>query len=408
MSRRSYDDITDNRVTHRGNSSSRVLLAVILLSILICAIAVLCWVKILETQQVIKPTVNLPSTANSDVPETQPTIEAPVLATELTAKEPEVVEVETPMVSLSIEEGLSNLEGRTSANSEVLNLLSSNFISSSDLSGEVVEESVEMKKPTIAQNLSISQQSLFSKNLVKYQEYNIQEGDSLEAIANMFGISLPTLLSVNQIKSTNSLFIGSTLQIPDRDGSLYSVAEGDTLLSITQQFGLGISAKTLGDINGISDDNLVVGQKLFIPSETRDSSGTLTVEEVFAFVMPCEGKVVAMYNQRVPDPLTNGAVVLDGILIQAEAGTPIIASEAGTVVDKGFNDNGSGFVKVLHNNGYTTYYNYLADVCVETADKVSKGQLLATFGSDTTNLLTPTLFFKIEQDGVALDPYSFF
>ena len=50
----SYDDLSDNRVSRRGNRSSKILLAVILLSILICAIAVLCWVKILETQEVAK------------------------------------------------------------------------------------------------------------------------------------------------------------------------------------------------------------------------------------------------------------------------------------------------------------------------------------------------------------------
>ncbi len=49
---RSYDDISDNRVSRRGSSSSKILLAVILLSILICAIAVLVWVKLLETQEI--------------------------------------------------------------------------------------------------------------------------------------------------------------------------------------------------------------------------------------------------------------------------------------------------------------------------------------------------------------------
>ena len=50
----SYDDLSDNRVSRGGNRSSRILLAVILASILICAIAVLCWVKILETQDIAK------------------------------------------------------------------------------------------------------------------------------------------------------------------------------------------------------------------------------------------------------------------------------------------------------------------------------------------------------------------
>lgn len=44
-----YDDLSDNKVSRKGNSSSRLLFAVILVSILICAVAVLCWVKIIES-----------------------------------------------------------------------------------------------------------------------------------------------------------------------------------------------------------------------------------------------------------------------------------------------------------------------------------------------------------------------
>ena len=108
------------------------------------------------------------------------------------------------------------------------------------------------------------------------------------------------------------------------------------------------------------------------------------------------------------NPLTDGSMHLDGILVQAASGTPVLASEAGTVIDKGFKENGSAFLKIMHANGYTTYYDYLADVVVETTDRVERGQQIASFADWTTNATTPVIFFQIKQDGIAFDPESFF
>ena len=408
---RNYDDLSDNRVSSSRGSSSKILLAVILLSILICAIAVLVWVKILESQN-----VKSSNTVAAEKTETKPVIpeslKEPVVETKLAESTPAVSEEpvekaeETP--DLSIDSGLSALSA--SANTPEIDYLNSSVFASQTEDGvaDVVEQGIEMKKPLIAQNLSITQQSSFSKDIVKYQEYRIKEGDSLISIADSFGLSVQTIVSVNQIKSTMDIWIGSVLLIPDRDGTLYTVKEGDTLLSITQKYELGISAKTLGDVNGLTEDSLEVGQKLFIPYETLESSGTISVENDVAFIRPAEGNTIGMYNRKVANPISNDSLQLDGILIQASAGTPVLAAESGTVVDKGFNDNGSGFIKLMHASGYTTFYNYLGETLVETADTVEKGQQIASFADGTSNYNPPVLFFRIEQGGVAFDPEQFF
>lgn len=413
---RNYDDINDNRVSSRGGSSSKILLAVILLSIIICAVAVLVWVKILETQDVSKAkgTTVATSTSTAEKVVQTPEIKQPeqiVVQTSAVEETPAVVE-ESPSVEmpdLSIDSGLSALTVNPSSNQDIDYLSSSDFVPEADDEGSaIVEQGVEMKKPLIAQNLSIAQQSSFSKDMVKYQDYKIKEGDSLLSIADSFGLSVQTIVSVNQIKSTLDIWIGSVLQIPDRDGTLYIVKDGDTLLSITQQYDLGISAKALGAVNGLNEDSLEVGQKLFIPYETLETSGTISSENDIAFARPAEGTTIGMYNRKVANPIGNDSMQLDGILIQAEPGTKVIASESGTVVDKGFNDNGSGFLKLMHANGYTTFYNYLGDVFVDTTETVEKGQAIAQFADSTSNYNPPVIFFRIEQGGVAFDPEQFF
>ena len=405
MARGSYDDMNGERVSNRGGSSTKILLIVILMSILICIIAVLLWVKILESQEKLSAAEATPAPAA-----TESVAQTPPVQQEAKTEAVEQASAETPAVTdttpdLSIESGISALSSSSG--------METDYITSADYAiadvsedAEVTEESVEMKKPVIAQNLSISQQS-FAKDIVRYQEYRIQEGDTLISIADSFGLSVQTLVAVNQIKSTMDLWIGSILQIPDRDGTLYIVSEGDTLLSITQQMGLAISPKTLGDVNGIMEDNLSAGQKLFIPYETFETVGTISTSTEPVFSLPAEGKTVGLFNTKVANPVGDNSVQLDGILLQAEPGSEVRASEAGTVVDKGFNENGTQFVKIMHSSGYTSFYDYLGSVSVETADNVEKGQVIGSYAEAMVNYEQPIIFFRIEQGGVAFDPYSF-
>lgn len=422
---RDYDDITDNRVSRRGGTSSKLLFVTILLSLIICILAVLVWVNILKSKELTgktsgttAPVVSVVG-SSTDSSSSQENTSKTVQTTQTTAssnvlpQEAPLSQTEsTPNVSMDIDNALqivgSNTRGQTSG--DLTDYISSqDYVISADSSTDEVEtRGVEIKKPAIAQNLSISQQSSLSRDIVKYTEYVIQEGDSLDSIAQKFGLTRETIISVNQIKSTTSLFIGSILQIPDRNGTLYTVKEGDTLSSIVQTLNLTLGWKALSDVNGLRNETVNVGDKLFIPLESVQETGTLNVSLEPSFSLPNDSAItVALYNQKVADPLGNSAIQLDGILLQASDGSPVTAAEAGTVIDRGFNDNGTGFIKILHSSGYTTYYDYVSNICVNSTDRVSKGDIIGYFANGSTNLLNPTIFFRIEQDGIPLDPYSF-
>lgn len=441
---RNYDDITDNRVSRRGGASSKLLFVTILLALVICILAVLVWISILKSKDLSKnpssqngtssapPIVGLvgDSSAGTVQADAAASIESTASSTTASSSlgdvqpnqtgdvQSQVGQASNEDISLNIDDALqivATSKDPTTQGADASSAASTDYISSRDYalggqgaSDDVVTRGVEIKKPAIAQNLSISQQSSFSRDMVKYTEYSIEEGDSLDSIAQKFGLTRETIISVNQIKNTTSLFIGSTLRIPDRNGTLYTVKEGDTLSSIVQQLNLALSWKSLSDVNGLRNESVNPGDKLFIPLESVQETGTLSIATEPSFSLPSDVAVtVALYNQKVADPLGNDAVQLDGILMQAPDGTPVCASESGTVIDRGFNDNGTGFVKILHSNGYTTYYDYVSDICVNSTDRVAKGDVVGRFADGSTNLLNPTVFFRIEQDGIPLDPYSF-
>lgn len=414
--RSSYDDITENKVSRRQDPNKKIGLIAGLLGVLICIVTFLIYTSMLKTKDLVSNSNSSNPvgtyTSEEKISETTETTNVSAMAANTeTADAVETTATSTesqePTVSLDIDQALPKVSEQAQ-NTATDYLTAGDYTNPDEEADTVVNQGVELKKPVIAQNLSVNQQSGFSRDLVKYTDYKIEEGDSLDSIAQKFGISRETIISVNQIRNTTSLWIGSTLSIPDRDGTMYTVKEGDTLSSIVQQLNLSLGWKALSDVNGLRTDVVEPGQKLFIPLESVQESGTLNAQEELNFALPSDSAVtVGLYNQKVPNPVGTNAIQLDGILMQAQAGTPVYASESGTVIDRGFNENGSGFVKILHSNGYTTSYNYLADLCVNTTDRVSKGDVLGYFADGTTNLLSPTIFFKIEQDGISLDPYSF-
>ena len=66
-----------------------------------------------------------------------------------------------------------------------------------------------------------------------YTSYRVHSGDMISVIASNFGITEDTIISVNNIRSSRLLQIGTYLKIPSIPGILYTVRkDGETSLSI--------------------------------------------------------------------------------------------------------------------------------------------------------------------------------
>ena len=111
--------------------------------------------------------------------------------------------------------------------------------------------------------------------------YVVQNGDSLWKIANQYGITVNELKSLNGLTS-NNLTVGQILEVPSSSNTsgTYTVKSGDSLWKIANQFGLTVAE--LKNLNGLNSDNLSVGQVLKVSnsngSSNNNSNNTYTVK----------------------------------------------------------------------------------------------------------------------------------
>lgn len=114
---------------------------------------------------------------------------------------------------------------------------------------------------------------------------------------------------------------------------------------------------------------------------------------------PVTGRALNSFGESYSD----GNLHRQGIVLAADAGSPVRAVHPGRVV---FSDwlRGSGLLVVVdHGDGYLSLYANNQTLVKNTGDWVNRGEALATAG-DNGGLDQPGIYFEIRRHGEALDP----
>ena len=382
MGRDSYDDMVSPDRQRRGRGTNRITGLIVVFGILICAIALLVFMILspqdagtssVETQTPVTVEIRQPETLASSVATTPAEDDAPVsdqASGSVQDEQPEVPAQDEAVTSQSVRPASDQTAGRVSA----IDLVSAQNIANFD-----------------------------DSDVLLYMPYVLQEGDSLDSVAQRFGLTVDTLVSVNGIRNIAAIGPGVELQIPNMNGQLYVVQEGDMLSTIAHRFNPDLGWKTLMDINGLKSESIRVGQKLFIPDMDSGQESSSIQQVSLSFSMPVDGTVYGSYGQYVDGQN------LQGVLIGAGAGSAVRAAADGIVVDAGRVDGDSGrFLVIQHDQGYkTTYSNLETVVSSVVGSEVTAGQVIGTIGSAGGSYTRPTLYFQIEQGGILLNPQMF-
>ncbi len=240
---------------------------------------------------------------------------------------------------------------------------------------------------------------------VSFTAYVVQPGDTLTKIAATFGLKPETIIGVNGIGNINDIKAGTSLEIPDRDGQMYTVKKGDSLSVIAYKYDMGYV--TLAEVNGLSSPLIIIGQHIFIPERTISKEDYQIVMKSF-FVRPAEGIFLHQFNETIEDVITGEKKVSKGLYIKNEIGTPVLASNTGTITEISNDQSGLGrYIVIDHDNEYTSTYGHLDKIKVEVGVSVTQGDEIATIGI-SGRILEPMLYFEIDKDGMPIDPNEFF
>lgn len=115
--------------------------------------------------------------------------------------------------------------------------------------------------------------------------YVVQKGDSLWSISSKLGVSVSDIKKINNL-SSNNLSIGQVLIIPSKksddeesnaDENIYVVKKGDSLWLIAKNY--NTSVDEIKRLNNLSSNTLSIGQRLKIPNAITSNEITYTVKK---------------------------------------------------------------------------------------------------------------------------------
>ncbi|MBA4603781.1 peptidoglycan DD-metalloendopeptidase family protein [Thermoactinomyces mirandus] len=123
------------------------------------------------------------------------------------------------------------------------------------------------------------------------------------------------------------------------------------------------------------------------------------------FIWPVEGGTISSSFGLRFHPIKKVYRRHEGIDIAKPAGSPIVASDGGVVVESGPSSGYGWTIVIDHGNGFQTLYAHMypQDVKVHVGQEISKGHVIALVGSNGWST-GPHLHFEVRKDGQVIDP----
>jgi murein DD-endopeptidase MepM/ murein hydrolase activator NlpD len=234
--------------------------------------------------------------------------------------------------------------------------------------------------------------------LSRFLRHTVSSGETIETIAQLYNLSLKTILTMNPGLQNRSIKPGNQILIPPYNGIIVEVPRGMNWRDIAKQY--KIRADVLFEINGCQANPKLV----FVPQSKRLNS---TVQPApapdsnstpiqFALYPLAQAATIALPYGWQTNPKNGEVFFHSGIDLLAPVGTSVQATGDGTVVFAGEQGTYGNLVIINHGNGIQTRYAQLETIKVTVGEKVLLGDILGAVGiTGKPTSLQPHLHFEV-------------
>lgn len=240
--------------------------------------------------------------------------------------------------------------------------------------------------------------------LSRLKSHIIRQGETVDSIANTYGLLPETLIKLNPILQKNPLPIGKEIKIPPFNGIRVTVPAGVSWREIAKAS--GVRQEILFELNGCSKIPKVV----FIPgiswylteSKPKDYTG------LEGYPLPFKAEIGLNYGWYTVNNSSEN-FFHSGIDLLAPIGTNVLSAGDGVVVFIG-NEGSYGYLVIInHPGGIQTRYAHLSKVNVKLESEVKTGDVIGEVGTTgQPDIDEPHLHFEVRyqtpQGWIAQDP----
>ena len=261
--------------------------------------------------------------------------------------------------------------------------------------------------------------------------YTAVEGDTVQSVVDTTGVSFdslaqmnPDLLSLDQeIPEGTVITTGASsaelikVKVVRRDTETVAIPF-DTQNTDSDQYDFGKVVTLQDGVDGSEE----------ITYETTMIDGTVTDRQAVAYnVLQAPTPKITVTGTKLKSgmiakvgsgsfiwPVPNYKYVSRwmgnghrGADICAAYGTPIIASDSGTIIAAGWHYSYGNYVEIDHGNGYKTLYGHMSSIAVTQGQAVSQGQVIGYVGS-TGNSTGNHCHFEMSYNGALFSAYTLF
>jgi LysM repeat protein len=214
--------------------------------------------------------------------------------------------------------------------------------------------------------------------------YTVRANDTLSHIAEMYGVTVNTILWANDMTRASSIKEGQTLIILPIAGVRHVVKKGDTINTIAKKYD--------GDVDEILsynelalEDGLSIGTTVVVPGGAMHTAPAITKSVTPTRTSGGSSAGGSWLSHPVPGAIkTQGLHGYNAVDLAAGVGTSVRAAAAGEVIvskSSGWNGGYGQYIVVRHSNGAQTLYAHLSRNDVGVGAYVGQGEVIAGVGN---------------------------